>query len=1017
MNNATRTDLHAGATRFGERSFFVTLIAMGLSVFAGSSNLTYAGRKHIAVSASRGWTSAGIQVREKDAVTVWSRGEYRIDGRDDASKHRTVSPRGTFRFADSDIGMAFPLAAAGAGPAPCFCLIGRIGQNGEPFYLGEKCSFVAQDSGELFLGINDFDLADNEGEVEVVIETDATVIPASQRTRVGFDGPSGEPVAGARVVVFYIDGLRPDVVEEMAAMGHLPVIRKWFLEGGSRLENAFTVFPSDTITSNGSLWTGKFSDQHGIKSQVGFNRRLRQSENYLGKFGPVLNDLLLMPKGLDRILLKSGQEITRLTKGNRSAEDFHNRRTSETWTLQARLVDNQKSFGSGVMPLMSQVSPELWTRYLADEVPYFGTHLADRYVDEANTTYAIENLFETPSDVTIVWLPENDTVSHHEFRGAFGMARRALVEADDAIGQMIGRLDEKGMLESTYLIIVSDHGHIGGRESHLERFDLVNEFFHQPAEVDVSGNRVGGGLGMTVKMDRYVNPTAGDHADDFVFVDAVGDGVARVSLPKGKYGSRDWSGPNSIQSLFRYPIRGLAGDVNLFEALKEIEVSAGSGSTTESPVDLVMAKIDDHRMLVTAANRGYAVIEYTRSKDGSPIYRYSVVQNIRADGNEGISWDVVKEPTVDPLLLAGKVACCLFNEWHDEEEWLRITMGSLYPDSVVTMARHMFWKPELAAREREYGVDLVITAKPGWQFNTRNEPGNAHGHPFQETMNFSLFMAGPNIRRGAVVTQPVRSVDVTPTILDMVGVNVSKMEFDGHPIRTVYSSGREEPHVSPMPLYWQDVDLMAWSPLAWEPRMEYPYQPKSVNQPMNFWDLSNLTYNVASIEEVSVNRIADDASRFVNTRLLQTRSREDRPLRSLYRDTRQKLDESPLDVPQLQLNKIALGDYSWSSIGNLSRARNVAGWAWTRTREFDQAVSEPFGGMSYLGTHLAGQGINAADYSANEVRRVGSRVASMVVDTWVLSKVEDSADTVINSGKAEPATRRVGVTVEGRSGK
>jgi len=29
----------------------------------------------------------------------------------------------------------FPLASAGSGPAPCFCLIGRIGES-QPFFIG-----------------------------------------------------------------------------------------------------------------------------------------------------------------------------------------------------------------------------------------------------------------------------------------------------------------------------------------------------------------------------------------------------------------------------------------------------------------------------------------------------------------------------------------------------------------------------------------------------------------------------------------------------------------------------------------------------------------------------------------------------------------------------------------------------------------------------------------------------------------------------------------------------------------
>jgi arylsulfatase A-like enzyme len=963
-------------------------------------------RSRFTVPANAPLTSTGLKVVMGQPLTVWAKGTYEVRPANKDRDAIQVRPRGTFHFESSVVGKPFPLPAAGTGPAACYCLIGRIGENGTPFYVGEKHSVVAQSTGELFLGINDFNLKDNRGELNVVVDVGDKVHTSAIRQRVAFDGPSGRPARGARVVVFYVDGLRPDIVREMSAMGHLPNITRIFLDGGSQLENSFTTFPANTITANGSLWTGMFSDRHGIKSQVGFNRRTKTSENYLGKFGPVLNDMLLQPKGLDRVLLNARSKFADITKGDGAGEALRRRKTSETPTLSTRLVSAGKTFSSGVMPLMSDISPSLWTRYLADEVPYFGTHLADRYVDEANTSYAIENLFENLTDVMVVWLPENDTTSHHEFRGQFGMARRTLSEADAAIGKMSDRLQQKGVLERTYMVLVSDHGHLGGRTEHLERFDIVNEFFHAPADIDGNNQRVGGGLGVTVRQDRYVNRTEGDGRDDFVFVDAVADGVARISLPKTSYGSGDWSGVNDIQTLFRYPVRGLAKPINLFNALNAIRVDTATAQDV-APVDLILARIDSNRVLISGNGRGYGVIEQSVGENGQRQYRYSVVARLRPQGRQQIVWDVVKEPAVDPLRLAGRVDCCLFDVWHDEETWLRITMGTLYPDSVVAMARHMLWKPELAGRAQEYGVDLVVTAQAGWLFNTRNEPGSAHGHPFQETMNNTFFVSGPGIRKGAIVAQPVRSIDLTPTILDMVGVNTAGLGFDGKPVRAIYQSARTEPHVTQMPLYWQDIDLGAWAPIAWDPRQEYPGQPKSVNQPMNFWDLSNLTYNAASIREVSVNRVFDDTSRFIMTRVLQQRSQEDRPLQELYRQQRQRLNDGPLDVPQLQLNKIALGDYSWRSAGNLSRAKNVAKWAWKKTRSFDKAVSAPFGGTSYLGTNLVTKTIDAADYSANELRRIGSREAVKFADRWILSGVEDTVDRVINSGQAEPATRRV----------
>lgn len=44
------------------------------------------------------------------------------------------------------------------------CLIGRIGENGKSFVVGEHLNIIADSNGIIYLGINDSDLKDNKGE-------------------------------------------------------------------------------------------------------------------------------------------------------------------------------------------------------------------------------------------------------------------------------------------------------------------------------------------------------------------------------------------------------------------------------------------------------------------------------------------------------------------------------------------------------------------------------------------------------------------------------------------------------------------------------------------------------------------------------------------------------------------------------------------------------------------------------------------------------------------------------------
>ena len=76
----------------------------------------------------------------------------------------------------------------------------------------------------------------------------------------------------ANVVIIFVDGLRPDVVVEMAQWGHMPNFRKLFLDNGTWVRNSFTVQPSLTLTSFSSMITGVYANRHGVKAQAYYDR-------------------------------------------------------------------------------------------------------------------------------------------------------------------------------------------------------------------------------------------------------------------------------------------------------------------------------------------------------------------------------------------------------------------------------------------------------------------------------------------------------------------------------------------------------------------------------------------------------------------------------------------------------------------------------------------------------------------------------------------------------------------------
>jgi hypothetical protein len=111
----------------------------------------------IAVAGNQQWTPTGLAVRAGETFSINATGEVRLST--DAAD--VASPTGS---------RAGKMAAKAPLPnVPAGALIGRIG-NSAPFGIGDRATFSMPASGQLFLGINDDHLADNEGGYRVTLQ-------------------------------------------------------------------------------------------------------------------------------------------------------------------------------------------------------------------------------------------------------------------------------------------------------------------------------------------------------------------------------------------------------------------------------------------------------------------------------------------------------------------------------------------------------------------------------------------------------------------------------------------------------------------------------------------------------------------------------------------------------------------------------------------------------------------------------------------------------------------------------
>ncbi|MFN7802919.1 MAG: alkaline phosphatase family protein [Planctomycetaceae bacterium] len=960
------------------------------------------------------WTDTGVEVQAGQPVTITAQGQIHVGKLPETNdgSERSVGPEGTFLYSNELHGRNFPLPAAGSGPAPCFCLIARIGA-GTPFFVGQACSLRAPASGRLYLGINDYDPFGNQGGFLAQISQPNDVQPLQHRLAVPAGLEEGGPVPGCDVVVFYVDGLRPDIVEELAAMGHVPHLRRHFVEGGTHLCNAFTAFPSDTITSNGTMWTGCFSDRHGLKGQVRFSRHRRNSDSFLEPMGPGRSSRQLGTRGVDRVLHEAQAATVRTLQGSGAETYWRGTRCSETPAVYDHLQSDGDDWATGVLPIMTQTPPLMWTRSMARVLPYLQSHQAWRYIDDANTHYALRHLISQRRRVTVIWLPETDSVSHKECRGQFGSTRRTIVKADQLVGEVTAALEAQGRLNSTYLVLVSDHGHLGGQISHLSRFDLANEVFFHPREVTRDGQWIGGGLGLSVRQHRFQNFHPGDDTLQFAFIDGDSDGAARIFLPRGGYHSGNWTGPNTAAQLLAYPIADHLPPVNLPEHLAGLTARHDDG-TIRHPLDLILLKLSAEAILITTADRGQAVIDRRRDAAGRWLYRYTPVEGVRPTSDGRVEFQVAAAPKTDPLGLLQRVRPAFLRQFHDEQTWLYVTANSQYPDAVVTLSRHMLWQESILDQEQEYAPDLVVTARHGWLIGTQNTPGTTHGYPLAESVRATWYVSGPNIRRGARAQAPCRLADLTPTLLALTSTPYPVESLDGRPLQNIYEAGAAAelvtrisatgptpPQARLTPRYWRDVDLQAWQSLDYRPVDVYGGMPKSINDANNPWDLNNLAYNAMSIGDWSVFRLADDAASAITPGQTDVTSRLERIEQGLPQKTpRPWMGEG---VRALDLPGLALSDYSMTSGGNMSRANNTLDWLQGRGESIDRRISSRVNAPTVTGIPLINRGIDGVQNAFWDVYRFGQRVAVELLDEVVLNGIENNVDNLRNTGRNIPA--------------
>lgn len=477
------------------------------------------------------------------------------------------------------------------------------------------------------------------------------------------------------VVVFFVDGMDEARLDELLASGRLPNIQKRFVDGGVHVESAIAALPAISYPNGVSLLTGCFPGHHGILGNQVFDRaRLTW---------------------IDYITLEHYMQVNQDFSRPTIYEMLDDRLTVNVQCHTQRGVTH--SFDN-----MLETGPA-W---------YIGLHIpVNQYVASCvEQIGAMAERVRMWPVLTTFYFPGLDAAGHAQGSQSDYYAQ-VLEDVDHQIGRVTNAMEAAGLLNNSYLVLVTDHGH--PRADKAESFDLIDWLKRER------------------KIRCHLGPVpGGTYADRFEFLDKYD-----VMLVDGSH---------------RRVMLYLRGEDGWGERATKDQIEAFIGASGDQPdssierlpaVEFVCRKLGENSVEVRSAAGSLAV---ERRIAGS-LKEYRIVSN----GNE--TFDLIGPP-----MSAETEAFDAFG-WHDSQAWLRRTARSKHPD-FVSQIIEVFDSPAAG--------DIVIFMAHDWVL--AGHGGGEHGSCLAADMRIPMYFAGPDLSGGSAV-ECGRIVDVVPTILDLLG--------------------------------------------------------------------------------------------------------------------------------------------------------------------------------------------------------------------------------------------------------
>jgi len=487
-------------------------------------------------------------------------------------------------------------------------------------------------------------------------------------------------------LVLWVDGLDIEKFHELQGAGKLPNITQYLVDRGVTVRGAVSSLPTITYANNVSFHTGLLPGHHGIVGNKWFDR----------------HSLIFQDYGFIKTYQQVDGEFTATTVYEALADDYTASILTPVRRGATRNIDNWATAGVA------------WFFGYQETVNHLTTVRFGLISDLANRTGRwprfILAYFVTP-----------DTVGHKYGPGSTRYTEMVL-DVDRQVGHICRSLEKAGLLERTYITLISDHGFV-----ETPNHTNVADYFSRELKIPTVSSMFGRGLPFERRLAHFAKARAV----------VVTGGLRRCSIHL-RAGEHWWQRPTEKDIdgfVEKYGVRRPSAAGRPTSGRPDLPTLLATLPATE----LVMVRLGEDRVRVQS-KAGVGVIDRI-VRDGAKLYRYRVTSG------------------TDPLGYASvpKAAALMDGEHHDADVWLTATLETPKPDVVPQLA-------ELNDSPRN--GDMTLFARDGWAFAGGEKGG--HGGLLRHEIIVPWLWAGPELPAKSAITA-ARTVDLMPTILHLLG--------------------------------------------------------------------------------------------------------------------------------------------------------------------------------------------------------------------------------------------------------